>query len=118
MKHVGSAQHRERREITAEGPAADTNPPKVQVAEPLRGRVQRVDLVLKHRAREVTADRPVPLRAPPRGTPAVRDHYGETLVGEPLRGQVAAAGGEHLLAPWTAVGCEHDGQLGGTWPVP
>ena len=42
------------------------------------------DLVVEHTGREVTADRALVRRPPPRGAATVGHHHPEALVGEPL----------------------------------
>ena len=79
----------------------------------LRGhRVQRVDLVLQHRRGEVAVDGALELRAEPRGAPPVDDDHGETLVGEPLAGEVRVARGDHALGVRAAVGVHQHRQPG------
>ena len=60
-------------------------------------RVQGVDLVVQHRRGEVAVHRALARRAASRRAPAVDDDDGEALLGEPLAGQVRAAGGDDAL---------------------
>ncbi len=113
---VGAAQHRETRQPAAEGPAADRHPGQVQRI-PLREVLQRLHLVVQ-RQREVVVDGLLPGGGTSGGTPPVRDHDREPLVGEPLRGEVRVVGREHPLSVRPAVRVHEDRQRGVTVVVP
>ena len=96
VEDVGPAQHRERRQVAAEAPAADGDAGQVEPGVLRRQRQQAVDLVLEHGTGEVAVDRPLPLgTAAGRAAPVDHDDR-EPLVGEPLRGEV---GGLRLHDP-------------------
>ena len=87
VEHVGTAHHRQRGEIAAEAPAADRDPVEVERVVLGRG-MQRVDLIVEDRRRQIEMDRALPLAATPGRAASVDDDDGEALIGEPLRQSV------------------------------
>ena len=70
VEDVGPAQHRERREVAAEGPAADRRPgARSSVGVRLGGRLQRVDLVVERRPSRGRAATARSQRGPRPGVP-------------------------------------------------
>ena len=65
--------------------------------------MQRVDLVLEHRRRDIAADRPLPGRSAPGRAAPVDDEHRESLIGEPLRFEERAGRSDHLLVSRSAI---------------
>ena len=72
VEHVGTPHHRERGEIATEAPAADRDTIEVERIV-LGGGVQRVDLIVEDRCRQVEVDGALPLAAPSRRAASVDD---------------------------------------------
>ena len=104
VEDVRAAQHGQRGEVAPERPPADAHAGQVELGTVGRERVQGVDLVVQHRPGEIAPHRALERRAASRRAPAVDDDDGEALLGEPLAGQVRAAGGDDALGVRAAVG--------------
>ena len=102
VKDVGSTQHRKGGNVAAEAPPANGNAGEIEWIVG-GGSLQRSDLILEHDGCEIAMHRPLPLAAAPGSAAPIGDHDRETLIGKPLRGQVAALCVQHALRVRTGV---------------
>ena len=112
VEHVGSAEHGQRREVAAETPAADGDSVEVEPGNSFGDSVQGVDLVVERRPGEISVDGSLPLAAAPGCAATVGDDDHESLVGEPLRGQVGVVRLRDAQRMRSAVRVEQHGQRG------
>src|SRR6185437_9008195 len=88
MKDVGTTQHGQRREVPAERPAANADPGEVEVAVRFTERVQRIDLVIEYRCREVAGNLVLPRGPAPGRAATINDDHRESLVCKELRVEI------------------------------
>ena len=92
VEDVGTTQHGESSEVSAEGPATDSHATGVDiVGVRRRHRLEGGDLVLERGRGQVTAHCAVPGGATSRCAPPIGHHDHVSLVGEPLVGAVHQA---------------------------
>ena len=111
VEHIGSTHHRERGEISAETPSANTDAREIEIGIVGGQRVERVHLIVEHGRGQIEMHTALPLGAECRCAATVGHDHGETLIGEPLRCAVRGVRVDHALRVRAAVRIHQHRQL-------